>query len=252
LHASPVAIVNEAFAKKFFGGANPLGRTFREGDEVNKPHPLIEIVGLVKNAKYTDLREDFGPIAYLPASQDDEPDSDATLMLRSTLSLGSLMDEIKNAIAQVNPAIDLQFTVFADQIQDGLLRERLLAMLSEFFGFLAALLATIGLYGVISYMVTRRSGEIGIRMALGANRSDILSMVMGEAGTLLVVGLALGAVMSLFAARAASALLYGLKPDDPLTMIASALILAAAAAAASFLPARRAARLDPMAALREE
>jgi predicted permease len=252
LHSSPVAIVNEAFAKKFFGGASPLGRTFREGDEVNKPHPVIEIVGLVKNAKYTDLREDFGPIAYLPAWQDDEPDSDATLMVRSTLSLGSLMDEIKNAITQVNPAIDLQFTVFADQIQDSLLRERLLAMLSEFFGFLAALLATIGLYGVISYMVARRTGEIGIRMALGAKRRDIVVMVMGEAGILLVVGLALGAVMSLFAARAASALLYGLKPDDPLTMIGSAVILAAAAAAASFLPAQRAARLDPMVALREE
>ena len=252
LHSPPVAIVNEAFAKKFFGGATPLGRTFRDGDEVDKPHPLIEIVGLAKNAKYRDLREDFGPIAYYPASQDDEPDSDAALMVRSTLSVGSLMDEIKTAIAQANPAIDLQFTVFADQIQDGLLRERLLAMLSEFFGGLAALLATIGLYGVISYMVARRSGEIGIRMALGANRRDILRMVMREAGSLLALGLAFGAALSLIAARAASALLYGLKPDDPLTIIASAVILAAAAAAASFLPAQRAARLDPMVALREE
>jgi ABC-type antimicrobial peptide transport system permease subunit len=125
-------------------------------------------------------------------------------------------------------------------------------MLSEFFGLLAALLATIGLYGVISYMVACRSGEIGIRMALGANRGDIVGMVMREAGTLLVIGLVGGAVLSLFAARAAAALLYGLKPGDPLTLAGSALILSAAAAAASFLPARRAARLDPMAALREE
>ncbi len=252
LHSPPVAIVNQAFAKKFFGGANLLGQTFRDGDNVDKPHPLIEIVGLVKNAKYRDLREDFAPIAYFPASQDDEHDPDVALMVRSALSLGSLMDEIKDGMAQANPAIDLQFTVFADRIQDGLLRERLLAMLSEFFGGLAALLATIGLYGVISYMVARRTGEIGIRMALGATRSDILCMVMREAGTLLVVGLALGAAMSLLAARAASALLYGLKPDDPLTMIASAVILAAAAVTASFLPAQRAARLDPMVALRHE
>jgi putative ABC transport system permease protein len=252
LHSPPVAIVNQAFAHKFFSGANPLGKTFREGDNVDKLHPLIEIVGLVKNAKYEDLRKDFGAIAYFPSSQDDQPDPEATMLVRSTLSLGSLMDGLKTAIAQANAAIDLQFTVLADQIQDSLLRERLLAMLSEFFGVLAALLATIGIYGVISYMVARRTSEIGIRMALGANRRNILGMVMREAGTLLALGIAIGALLSLFAARAAAALLYGLKPDDPFTLIASAIILAAAAAAASFLPAQRAARLDPMVALREE
>ena len=252
LHAPAVAIVNQAFANKFFPGVSPLGKTFRNGDNLDQPHPLIEIVGLVKNAKYNDLREDFSPVAYFPLAQDDQPGSDARMLVRSTLGVGSLMEEVKAAIAQANPAIDLQFTVFADQIQDGLLRERLLAMLSEFFGGLAALLATIGLYGVISYMVARRAGEIGVRMALGATRRDIVAMVMREAGTLLAAGLAVGAVLSLFAARAAAALLYGLKPDDPLTLIASAVILSAAAAGASFLPAQRAARLDPIAALREE
>jgi len=252
LNAPPVAIVNQAFAQKFFPGSNPLGKTFRAGDSPDQPHPLTEIIGLVKNTKYDDLRKDFPPIFYSPAAQDREPDPDATMLVRSTLSVGSLMEEIKTAVAQANPAIDLQFKVFADQIREGLLRERLLAMLSEFFGFLAGLLATVGLYGVISYMVARRTSEIGIRMALGANRRDIVAMVMGEAGTLLAVGLAVGALLSLFAARAAAALLYGLKPDDPLTLVASAAILAAAAAAASFLPAQRAARLDPMIALREE
>ena len=252
LNSPAVAIVNQAFARKYFPGSNPLGKTFRVGDRPDQPHPLTEIVGVVKNTKYNDLRKDFPPIFYSPAAQDREPESDARMLVRSTLGVGSLMEEVKAAIAQANPAIDLQFTVFADQIQDGLLRERLLAMLSEFFGGLAALLATIGLYGVISYMVARRAGEIGVRMALGATRRDIVAMVMREAATLLALGLVMGAVLSLFAARAAAALLYGLKPDDPLTLIASALILSAAAAGASFLPAQRAARLDPMAALREE
>jgi len=252
LNSPAVAIVNQAFTRKYFPGSNPLGKTFRVGDSPDQPHPLTEIIGVVKNTKYDDLRKDFPPIFYLPAAQDREPDPEAGMLVRSTLGLGSLMEEVKTAIAQTNPAIDLQFRVFADQIQESLLRERLLAMLSEFFGFLAGLLATIGLYGVISYMVARRTGEIGIRMALGANRRDIVAMVMGEAGTLLAVGLAVGAVLSLFTARVAAALLYGLKPDDPLTLIASAVILAAAAAGASFVPAQRAANLDPIVALREE
>jgi putative ABC transport system permease protein len=252
LNSPAVAIVNQAFAQKYFPGNNPLGKNFRAGDSPDQPHPLTEVIGVVKNTKYDDLRKDFPPIFYSPAAQDREPAPDARMLVRSTLGLGSLMEEVKTAITQTNPAIDLQFRAFADQIQEGLLRERLLAMLSEFFGFLAGLLATIGLYGVISYMVARRTGEIGIRMALGANRRDIVAMVMREAGTLLAVGLAVGAVLSLFAARAAAALLYGLKPDDPLTLIASAVILAAAATAASFLPAQRAASLDPIVALREE
>jgi len=252
LNSPAVAIVNQAFVQKYFPGSNPLGKTFRVGDSPDQPHPLTEIIGVAKNTKYDDLRKDFPPISYSPAAQDREPDPDARMLVRSTLGLGSLMEEVKTAIAQTNPTIDLQFRVFAEQIQEGLLRERLLAMLSECFGFLAGLLASIGLYGVISYMVARRTGEIGIRMALGATRRDIVAMVMGEAGTLLAAGLAVGAVLSLFAARAAAALLYGLKPDDPLTLIASAVILAAAAATASFLPAQRAARLDPIVALREE
>ena len=252
LHSPPVAIVNQAFARKFFPGVNPLGKIFRLGDNADRPHPLLQIVGLAKNTKYFDLREDFPPIAYLPAALEAKPESDVAMLVRSTLSLGSLMDELKTAIARANPAIDLQFTILSEQIQDGLLRERLLAMLSEFFGFLAALLATIGLYGVISYMVARRTGEIGIRMALGANRFAILGMVMREAGLLFAAGTAIGVVLSLLAARAASTLLYGLTPDDPVTLLLSAIILAVAAAAAAFVPARRAAHLDPITALRQE
>jgi len=132
------------------------------------------------------------------------------------------------------------------------LRERLLAMLSSFFGILAAVLATIGLYGMIAYIVARRTNEIGIRMALGASPRQILAMVVGEAGSLLVVGVMIGAVLAVAAGKSASTLLYGLKPYDPLTLVLAAAGLGAVAIAASLLPARRAAKLEPMVALRDE
>ena len=127
-----------------------------------------------------------------------------------------------------------------------------MATLSGFFGFLAALLATVGLYGVISYMVVRRTNEIGIRMALGADRSGILKMILREAGGLLIIGVVLGALLSVIGARTATALLYGLKSYDPLTLSAAIALLATVAALASSLPAQRASKLDPMVALREE
>jgi putative ABC transport system permease protein len=137
-------------------------------------------------------------------------------------------------------------------IRDRLLPEQLMAMLSGFFGFLAALLATIGLYGVMSYMVARRSNEIGIRMALGADRMGVMKLVLREAGRLLLLGLAVGVLLALAAARTAGAMLFGLQPNDPLTFTMAAVLLAAVALAASFFPARRAATFDPLVALREE
>jgi ABC-type antimicrobial peptide transport system permease subunit len=132
------------------------------------------------------------------------------------------------------------------------LRERLLATLSSFFGLLAAVLATVGLYGVIAYMVARRTNEIGIRMALGASPRQILAMVVGEAGSLLIVGVMIGTVLAVAAGKSAATLLYGLKPYDPLTLVLAAAGLGAVAIAASLLPARRAAKLEPMVALRDE
>src|SRR5262249_28258162 len=146
----------------------------------------------------------------------------------------------------------MDFRTLQTQIRDSLLRERLMATLSGFFGFLAVVLATIGLYGVISYTVARRTNEIGIRVALGAQRSHVISMIMREAGTMLVLGLAVGAVLALLAARTVASLLYGLKPHDPLTLMLAVAALTIVAAAASFLPAHRAAGLDPVDALREE
>jgi ABC-type antimicrobial peptide transport system permease subunit len=142
--------------------------------------------------------------------------------------------------------------VFKNKIRESLLRERLMATLSGFFGFLAGLLATIGLYGLISYTVARRTNEIGIRMALGAQRGDVTRMILREAAILLGIGLAAGTVLSLVAAKTASSFLFGLKPRDPLTLAGAIAALAAVTIAASLLPAQRASRLDPIAALRDE
>ncbi len=148
--------------------------------------------------------------------------------------------------------ISIDFHVFQTQIRDGLLRERLMATLSGFFGILAGLLATIGLYGVISYMVARRTSEIGIRMALGATPSNVLGLIMREAALLLAIGLSVGAVLTTLAASTTKALLFGLKPYDPVTLAIAIAALAMVAAAASLVPARRASALEPIRALREE
>ncbi|PYT27963.1 MAG: hypothetical protein DMG58_19315, partial [Acidobacteria bacterium] len=158
----------------------------------------------------------------------------------------SLISAVKRVILEANPDVDLDFKVFKTQINESLLQERLMATLSGFFGFLAALLATIGLYGVMSYMVAQRQNEIGVRMALGANGRDVLRMVLREAGLLLAIGLAVGTALAVAAGRAATSMLYGLKPHDPITMALAIASLAAVALVASYVPALRAARLEPM------
>ncbi len=247
-----VAIVNEAFTKKYFNGENPVGKRFGfEGDKGELP-PVFEIVGVVKNTKYYELREDFKAVAFFPDAQDTRPNQYANILVRADLPLGPLVTAIKRGVAEISPDIDIDFHPFKTQILDGLLRERLMATLSGFFGGLAALLAVIGLYGVISYMVARRTNEIGIRMALGANGAGIARLILREAVLLLGIGLAVGAGLALAAARTASSMLFGLKPWDPATMIFAATTLAIVAIAASYIPARRAAGVDPMVALREE
>jgi len=245
-----VAVVNQTFVRQFLGGANPLGKTLRTSPEPNYPSTVYEIVGVIPDTRYSDLREETPPMTFAPASQYPAPGPSCFIMIHSGLAPAMAIAGVRHRIAEKHPEIVLEFRDFQARIRDGLVRERLMAMLSGFFGFLAALLTMVGLYGVISYIVARRRNEIGIRMALGAQRGQVVSMVMREAGRMLVIGIAAGTVLSLIAGRAASSSLFGLKPYDPLTLTAAGALLAAIAALASFVPAHRASRLDPLVALR--
>jgi putative ABC transport system permease protein len=248
----PVAVVTKSFSKKFLNGKNPVGMTFGKVQQGGKPDRIYQIVGLVEDSKYYELREDYVPIVFVPEAQDEEPYSDLRIVIRSNRTNLDTIPYVKKVVTEINPSIVMNFRIFSTMVQEGLVRERLMATLSGFFGFLAAILAMIGLYGVISYMVTRRRNEIGIRMALGANKKSILSMIMREAAGLLGIGLVIGTILTLIAGTTARALLFGTKPTDPLTLTIAIAGLAAVAAAASLIPARRASKLDPMIALREE
>ena len=247
-----VAIVNQAFVSKILKGADPLGKRFRIHEPPGKPRPLYEIVGVTRDNKFQDMHEEFLPFMYFPAPQQEKPSPDDQILIRSSLPLATLMASMKQTIGDVNPGIDLDFKVFKTRIHDSLLQDQLMATLSGFFGFLAALLAAIGLYGVISYMVVQRTKEIGIRMAIGANRADVLRMILREAGVLTIAGLVVGTGLALGSAQAAKSLLFGLKPRDPLTLVLAIVSLSAVAVFASFLPAYRASKLDPLTALRYE
>ena len=250
--SAKVAIVSKSMAEKYFGSANPLGQHFRvrSGTVLGAP---MEIVGVVKDAKYSSLRDNLTPYVFNPWSQGGVPGPLTSFELRAAAgSPAALIRGAKAAIARVNPNLSVEFKTLTSKVDESIERERLLAALSSFFGALALVLATLGLYGVISYNVARRRNEIGIRMALGAQQSRVLGMVMGEVAVMIGIGLAIGLGASAGAARFTSAFLYGVGPNDPWTLAGSSFILALVAACAGFLPARKASRLDPMTALREE
>ena len=247
-----VAIVNQTFARRFFASASPLGKTLLTVAEPNYPATQYQIVGLIKDTKYFDLRSENPPICYALADQFPEQGPWSQMYIRSSAPLASVRSTIQRRLGASHPELEMEFRVFQTQIENTLVRERLMAALSGFFGALAALLATIGLYGVISYVVVRRRNEIGIRMALGATRAQVIGLIMGDAALLVLTGVAIGAVCSLALGQTAASLLYGLKPYDPLALLGAALLLATVAALGSYLPARRASRLDPMTALRYE
>ena len=250
--APRVAIVNEMFAQKIFGGENPVGRSFRVQGPAGKPDPSYQVVGVVRNTKYYELREDFRPIAFLPMAQDDNPGAGATYVLRTSAATGGVFRAATAAVAELHPGIGIQFSVLTTQLKESLMRDRLMAALAGAFGLLAGSLAVLGLYGVISYMVARRRNEIGVRIALGAGRGRVIQLVLKEAALLLAAGLAVGVGLALWAGRAATAMLYGLKPYDAVTLGGAIGLLAVVALAASYGPAHRASRLEPMDALREE
>jgi predicted permease len=247
-----VAIVSESFVKKYFAGAGAVGRSFMVPGDGGKPGPAIQIVGVARNTKYADLREAFEPLAYLNANQDDEPDQAPNFVLHTTTSLSAVSSAVTRTLAAMNPGVSVQYQTVREQIDNSLLRERLMATLSACFGGLAVLIATIGLYGVMSYTVARRRVEIGVRMALGADRGSVVRMIIREASLLLAAGVVAGVGLGVAAGRWATTLLYDLKPWDPATIALAVVALGSATLIASWLPARRASRLEPTVALREE
>ena len=250
--APAIAVVNEAFAKKAFPDGRALGHTLWVETPPGQPAQRIEIVGVARNTKYEDIRRDFEPLVHLAAAQDDELRESTWFVVKPRGSVDGLQKAIERSVATVNPAISLYLTVLSQRVSEGLMRERMMAGLSIAFSSLAALLAAIGLYGVMSYMVTRRSSEFGIRLAMGARRWDVLHIVIREAGVLLSVGLVIGALLGLSAARAARGLLFGLSPTDPATLASAIALLATIGFVAAYLPARRASRTDPAVVLRTE
>jgi len=251
--APRVAIVNQAFAQRLFPGGGAVGRRFSIEATPTSPVREYEVAGVVANAKYLSLRSPASrPVAYLSISQEEEPDPYVRIASRSSADPSTVTPAIARALRDVDEHLAISFSVFETEVDRTLIRERLMATLSVFFGTMAGILAMVGLYGVIAYTVTRRTNEIGVRMALGASSSDVLRMILREAGALVAAGLAVGFVLALIAGRATSSLLFGLGPRDPISIAIAAGLLAIVAVLASVVPARSAARIEPASALRAE
>ena len=246
-----VAVVNRTFAARFFNGENPVGRQFATR-EPRSGATVYQVVGLVEDAVYRSLRAEMMPTMYIPIEQWDRPAAGIALGVRAASGPPmNLVRSLTAALGRVDPRAALSFRSLSDQVAGTLTQERLVARLSIFFGGLALLLAALGLYGVTSYAVSRRQTEIGIRMALGANPAGVVRLVLRRVASLVAVGVMVGAALSLWASRFVSTLLYGLEPRDPATFIGAAFVLAAIGLVAGWLPARRAARIDPTVVLRE-
>jgi predicted permease len=243
-------IVNQAFVAKYVGKENPIGKRFGEsaGGDDGPKRPGYEIIGVVRDAKYHELREAIGATMYIPQSG-----MGASFELRTAADPQALLPAIRKVVAQLNANLPLfHVTTQSEQIDRLLFQERLVARLSAFFGLLALVLACIGLYGLLSYEVARRTREIGIRMALGAQVGDVLRLVVRQGIALAVVGAAVGIGVALGVTRYLTSMLYDVRANDPVTIIAVAVLLALVALAACYIPARRATRVDPIIALRYE
>ena len=253
----PVVIVNQLLARRYFGSQSPIGEHLLVGSggtlTLRMLRQPMEIIGVVQNSKYSSLDEDFMPEAYFPLSQIQQNVAENTAFeIRTAMTPGALIPALRDAMGSVNNLASLQFTTLRQEAGDTVAQEHLLAVLSGFFGGLALLLTAIGLYGVMAYVVTLRTHEIGIRLALGAQRSSILRLVMRDAAIVLVVGIAAGLLGSIWITRLVKGLLFGLTPNDPVTMGLAIAAMATVALAATYIPAQRAIRVDPMIALRYE
>jgi len=243
-------IVNQVFVEKYLGKEYPLGKRFGQsaGDANGPASPGYEIIGLARDAKYSDLRREIHPMMYMPQSA-----GGASFELRTAADPQAILPAVREVVAQVNANLPLfDVKTESEQIDRLLFQERLVARLSGFFGLLALVLACVGLYGLLSYEVSRRTREIGIRMALGARPESVLKLVLRQGVVLAIIGAAVGIGVALGVTRYLASMLYNVHANDPVTMIAVAILLMLVALAACYVPARRAMRVDPMVALRYE
>jgi putative ABC transport system permease protein len=245
------AIVNDSFAKKYFGDRSPIGRHIGFGSNPGTPMP-IEIVGVVRDSKYTGVRDEIPLTVFFPMLEERVPSS-IIMYVRTTVDPSAAFSAIRRNMRDLDATVPVyNLRTLEHQIDTSLVVERFVATLSAAFGLLATLLAVVGLYGVMAFTVARRTREIGVRMALGALRSDVVWLVMREVLTLVGTGVVLGLVAAFAASRVIRAQLYGVAPSDPITIVAAAAVLAGAALAAGYIPAFRATRINPVRALRYE
>jgi putative ABC transport system permease protein len=246
-----VAIVNETFARQAFGGGAAVGQQLRRGDEAR------EIIGVVEDSHYTDVRGSTQPIVYQTFLQTRTGRGQMALYVRAAANAGAVIPLVRQAVQGIDRNLPLfEIRTLAEEMRTVLIQEELIAMLSSVFGALALLLASVGLYGLLAFSVVQRRAEMGLRMALGATRGDVIRTVMRDALAVVAAGALIGVPAAVLIGRVAShqiaGLLFGLEPTDPLTIGAATMVLALIAAAAGYLPARRASRVDPMVALRTE
>jgi predicted permease len=252
-NAPHVLIVNQTFVRKYFGGRQPLGQLVQVMPEPQYPERTYQVVGTIADTKYSNLREPTPPMAFVPIDQYPETAQKPGLAMMIASNDGpAAIAAIRRAIAGKYPNMILQFSDSQQGIRDNLVGDRMMAMLAGFFGVLAALLVVVGLYGVLSYFIAQRRNEIGIRIALGAHRWQVIGLVMRDTASMLAIGVILGTALALIAGRAATTMLFGLKPYDIATLAFAILLLAAIAVLASWLPALKASRLNPVDALRCE
>lgn len=252
--AAKVAVVNQTFVRQFFGGADPIGKRVGlcSSDPCGSPpRGMMEIVGMTEDAKYVDLREEKRPMLYVPFTQDEQ--NLREVEVRTAGAPAAVAATLHRELAGVDSRLAIVAMVeLRTQVDASIVAERLIAKLSATFGLLALALAAVGLYGVIAYVTTQRTAEIGIRMALGADRGDVRRLVLRDTLTLVVVGVVIGIPAALAGARLLASQLYEVGPNDPLAVSLSLVTLSVAALVAGYLPARRASRVDPLIALRAE
>jgi predicted permease len=249
---TPTAVmINEKFARKYFAGRNPIGMHVGFGSDPGTPTQM-EIIGVVKDIKYTNLRDEIPEQAFIPY-MGSRYVSDMTIYLRTVGEPNQLMTSIRAKVREMDANLPIYaMRTMDEQISNSLATERMIASLSTVFGFVATVLAIIGLYGVMSYSVAQRTREIGIRMALGAEQGRVIGMVMREVLLLIAIGVAVGVPAALLLTRVIKSQMYGLEAHDPWTLGLATALLAIVACAAGYVPAMRASRVDPMKALRYE